>query len=191
MVEKKVYKAKRGAPFAQKKAQIYGECIEEINDKKGGAVRTRDVIEAAQDKHSAIHDYFEWDNEIAGAKYRTHQARQLLNHLTVIVKTDGEEREQKAYLNVSVITEEGRVEQIYVTINRALTDDEFRAQILAQAIKEIEYWQQKYEEYSELGAIFQAIEAAKEEMKIEESVMNRERDEWKVRVGTFKDAHQG
>ena len=191
MMEKKVYKARRGAPFAQKKAQIYGECIEEINDKKGGAVRTRDVIEAAQDKHSLLHSYFEWDNEIAGAKYRIHQARQLLNHLTVIVKTDGEEREQKAYLNVSVITEEGSVEQIYVTIDRALTDDEFRAQILAQAIREIEYWQQKYEEYSELSTIFQAIEAAKEEIKIEESVMNQQREEWKVRVGTFKDAHQG
>ena len=187
MMEKKVYKARRGAPFAQKKAQIYGECIEEIKDKKGGAVRTRVVIEAAQDKHSLLHGYFEWDNEIAGAKYRIHQARQLLNHLTVIVKTDGEEREQKAYLNVSVITEEGSVEQIYVTIDRALTDDEFRAQILAQAIKEIKYWQQKYKEYNELSTIFQAIEA----VKIEESVMNRGRDEWKVRVGTFKDAHQG
>lgn len=191
MMEKKVYKAKRGAPFAQKKAQIYGECIEEIKDKKGGAVRTKDVIEVAQDKHSPLHDYFEWDNKIAGAKYRTHQARQLLNHLTVIVKTDGEEQEQKAYLNVSVVTEEGGVEQIYVTIDRALTDNEFRAQVLAQAIREIEYWQQKYKEYSELSTIFQAIERAKEEIKIEEGIKNREREEWRVRVGTFKDAHQG
>lgn len=161
---KREFKASRGAPFSEKKAQVYGEYVDELKEKRGGAVRPVDVVKAAYDAHSVLHGYFEWDDELAGAKYRIHQARQLLNHLTVVIKTNGDERDQKAYLNVSLITEDS-VEPIYVTVERALTDEDFRKQILEKAIAEAEYWQQKYMEYTELSGIFMAIEATKEGLK--------------------------
>lgn len=180
------YKASRGAPFSEKKAQIYGRCIEEIEEKRGGTVKPVDVVNAARDSDSPLHDYFEWDDELAGAKYRIYQARQLLNHLTVVVKTNGGERVQKAYLNVSLITEDS-VEPIYVTVERALTDKEFRKQTLAKAIAEAKYWQQKYKEYTELSEIFAAIERAKEAIEIEEYVKKHQKEEWDTRIGTFKE----
>lgn len=159
----KIYKAAKGAPFSQKKAQVYGGCIEEIAMKRNGAITPRDTVDVAEDINSPLHDYFDWNDETAGAKYRLYQARQLINHLIVVVETEGGETEQKAYLNVSVVSD-GKVEPIYVTIEQALTDKEFRNQILAKAIREVEYWQQKYIKYNELVQIFKAIETTRKDI---------------------------
>ena len=161
--EKTIYRAKHNAPFSSKRAQIYGECVEEILDKRDATVRPIDVVNAASVEYSPLHDYFDWNDKSAGAKYRVYQARQLINHLvTVTVTTDGEEREDRAFLNVTVTTEGDKSEHIYVPIERALTNEEFRRQILIKAIKEIEYWKQKYNDYGELSEIFKEIERVKE-----------------------------
>lgn len=159
MEKKKKYKARNGAGFSDDKAQIYGESIERMMTEKGGMVQPVDIVNAAEYHSSPFHDYFEWDNELASNKYRIWQARGLIaGIIQVTVKTNGAGIEQRAFLNVSVNKGEERVEPVYVTTERALTDVEFREQTLAKAIKEIQYWQRQYSDYAELADIFAAIE---------------------------------
>lgn len=156
MGTQKTYKARKHAPFSDEKAQIYGECIEQIIATKKGA-RPIDVVNVAMDVHSPLHSYFEWDDELASNKYRVWQARQLQAQiLTVVVTPSGDEISQRAFLNVSVVTETTK-EPIYVTIKEALTNEEYRAQTLAKALEEIELWCNKYKDYRELIPIFTAI----------------------------------
>ena len=82
----KKYKATEGAPFSQKKAQKYGEELNAIAEKNEGKIKPQDVIERAKVKSSALHDYFDWNNDTAAEKHRLWQARNLINHITVVIK---------------------------------------------------------------------------------------------------------
>ena len=165
MVTKKKYKAKKGAHFSQTNAQIYGECLDEIAMKKNGTIKPKDVVEKAGKKSSPLHDYFDWDNNSAGEKYRLHQARNLINSITVIIKYDHKEKEQKAFFSVNESPNEEDVNKTYVVMERVMTEPELRKQVLERAVNEAEYWQQKYMDYKELGKIFVAIKITKKKLK--------------------------
>ena len=158
---KKFYKATKGAPFTQEKAQIYGECLDDIAKEKNGTVKPNDVVEEGRKKNSPLHDYFDWNDGSAGEKYRLYQARQLINHITVVVKYEDKEQEQKAFFSVNETPNEKETNKTYVMMERVLSEPELREQVLNQALKEIEYWQRKYVEYTELSKIFVAIEITK------------------------------
>jgi len=46
-----------------------------------------------------------------------------------------------------------------------MTEPELRKQVLERALKEVEYWQQRYMDYNELGKIFVAIKITKKKLK--------------------------
>ena len=45
---------------------------------RNGTLTPNRVLEAAKDKRTALHKYFEWDDKKAGHAYRLEQARQLI-----------------------------------------------------------------------------------------------------------------
>lgn len=47
-------------------------------EEKNGVLEARDVVDDARDFNSPLHDCFEWDDSIAGEKYREEQARVLI-----------------------------------------------------------------------------------------------------------------
>jgi len=49
-----------------------------------GTLRPRDVIEDARPEDSPMHSYFEWDDGIAGNKYRIQQARELIRSFRAV-----------------------------------------------------------------------------------------------------------
>lgn len=159
----KTYKATRGAPFSQSKAQAFGDCIEEIEEKNHGVVRPIQIVDAGKSKTSPLNAYFDWNDKSAGAKYRLSQARSLINHLIVVIRIGEEEREQKAYVNVNMVKDDAHIEPLYVNITKAMSNEEFRKQIIQKAMREVEYWRHRYSEYKELSHIFRAIEITKEE----------------------------
>jgi len=44
-----------------------------------------EVVNTAKDENNPLHSCFEWDDTVAGEKYREQQARQLINQFTVII----------------------------------------------------------------------------------------------------------
>jgi len=163
---KKIYKAKEGATFGKDKAELYGKALEDIEKKHNGILTPSVVLNEARNKSNPLHNYFNWNNNDAGEKYRLVQARLLINHIEIVIVHEGTEKETRAYVNVSNVTEEGDKNQIYVTVERALTNKEYRRQTLANAIREAEYWKNKYKEFKELSSIFQAIKKTKIKFRI-------------------------
>lgn len=158
------YKAKSGASFGDDRAQIYGKELEKI-EKKFGLVTPKIVVQEAKNRKSPLHDYFDWDTKNAAEKYWLVQARTLINHIEITVTMNGEEQEVRAYLNVTSTETNGNTEQVYVTVEKALTDEEYKKQVLETAIREIEYWKYKYSQYKELSEIFDAISNTKNKFK--------------------------
>ena len=54
--------------------------IEELKqiEKKYGELRPEYVVEEAKDKNHPLHNYFDWNNKVAGHKWRVYQARNLI-----------------------------------------------------------------------------------------------------------------
>lgn len=88
------------------------------------------VIEYAEkNKDSALYKQFEWDNSIAGEKYRLVQARQLMNHI-LIREIDEEEVECRAYSNITIEEEEVKSNRIYGNTIEVLKDDDQRKNLI-------------------------------------------------------------
>lgn len=155
----KKYTATKGSPFDRKKVQMYGEELEKITEKKG-VLKPLDVVEVARNKRNPLHECFDWDDSKAAEKYRLHQARNLINHISVIVRWDHTEKEQKAFFSVNETPYE-KENRAYVTFERVLSEPELRNQMIEQALSEVEYWQEKYSQYAQLGRIFVAIRETK------------------------------
>ena len=64
-------------PYAEAKLDF--EQVEEAF----GAVNSETLLAYAASKTAKLHDYFEWDNSVAGHQYREHQARHLIRSVEV------------------------------------------------------------------------------------------------------------
>jgi hypothetical protein len=118
-------------------------------------------VDEARDMNNPLHEVFEWDNSEAADRYRLQQARQLINHITVDIKYNNTNREQKAWISLDETPDDVDTNKVYVTVERVLTEKPLREQMLLSAIKEAEYWQNKYTEYRELNRIFTSIKLTK------------------------------
>ena len=130
---KKKYKARKGAKFNSKEAQVIGETIESLKDDKGH-ITSKSVVEEARNKSSSIHKFFEWDNNKAAEEFRLQQARDLVNHVVEIVIIQGECIEQKSFFSVTV----KNLGKVYVTLKDAVENKDYRKQLLSNAIATLE-----------------------------------------------------
>jgi len=151
------YRAKRGARFSNTNAQLYGECIERITG-TFGKVTPEEVVLEGKRSGSPLHNYFEWNNKKAAVSHRLDQARYLLRHIEIEIIVNDETQYQRAFLNVDIENENEEKEQVYVEIQRALSEPELRKQILHRALREIKYWKERYKDYTELSNVFRAID---------------------------------
>ncbi len=133
-------------------ASEVGAEIEEI-ERKNGTVTTSAVVDAARNEKSVMHNLFEWNDTVAGEKYREHQARQILHALVVIPETNNQTR---AFVNVVYGSQPGQTGK-YVNLNTATHDPEMMVIILSNAIRELEAIQQKYSTLKELAGVFAEI----------------------------------
>lgn len=85
---------------ANVKAEDAGKVFEELEATEEG-LTAKSLVKASRSKDAPLHKAFEWDNKIAGEKWREQQARVLINHL-VIRREDVEEVEPvRAFVTIS------------------------------------------------------------------------------------------
>ena len=132
------------------------EVIREILEvEKNDGLTAETLLDKAERKKSSLHDLFEWDNSKAGEQWRLQQARVIINEIKIIV----EDKELYAFENVriNVSEEEGLERREYKPIIEILSKEEYRKQVLRTALENINYWKEKYSEYTELQLIFDSI----------------------------------
>ena len=74
------------------------EALEQIRFENEGRLTPDDVVETAADRSHPLHDFFEWDDSIAGQQHRLWQARALIRSVKVIIA----EKSVPAFVNVKV-----------------------------------------------------------------------------------------
>lgn len=147
-MKKKVFKL---GTLSDERAQRYGEFIWELKEENGDVLRPSFVVEKAKPKSSPIHDFFEWDDNIAGQKYREWQARYLLGEIELVTVIDDKEERIRAFHNIIVENQETN-EKIrgYVTLDEIRENQNYLDIVLENAKREIVGWERRYSQYKKL-----------------------------------------
>lgn len=113
-----------------------------------------DVVEKARNIHSEMHSCFEWDDSVAGQKYRECQAGKMIRQLVIV--RDNEKEPEKTNIRVFVST--GKRDNTYTPTKLIVKkQDEYEA-LLERALAELRAFKQKYSSLSELEEILSLID---------------------------------
>jgi hypothetical protein len=137
-------------------AQTAGEEIERI-EKKEGIVSPQKIVEYSTPEDAPMHRVFEWDDEVAGGKFRVVQARQLLRQLVCVYTEEKKEPAHytRAFVNVVVNQGENRG---YVSIYTAIKIPNLMNQVVRNAMVELQNFTRKYREVQALSRIVSIID---------------------------------
>ena len=140
-------------------AETVGKCCEEI-ERTYGSITSSNMVDAARSPESELHPLFEWDDLIAGEKWRKQQAKVILSSLRIVVNESEEKPTTvRAFVNVSPPS---RTETFYVQIEKAVNDENNHQQLLLNAYRELNAFQAKYQVLNELKPLFDLINTLKE-----------------------------
>src|SRR5262245_29148308 len=84
------YLTKQEAGLVREKKQVITDRELERIHKRNGAVTPKLVLDAARDEGHPLHDFFEWDDSIAGDKYRLEQAMRMIMASKMVVVLAGQ-----------------------------------------------------------------------------------------------------
>ena len=135
-------------------ANVVGKALEEIEE-ENGEITARLVVDKATPEDSALHSLFTWDDEKAADEWRLHEARRVIAAVAVVYEEDNttENKSIRAFANVGA-----RNKAAFVTMAKALSDDESREIVLKHAIEELQAFKSKYAGLIELAEVFKSIE---------------------------------
>lgn len=136
------------------------EEIQRIKETEGLTAET--IAENARDKNNPLHDLFDWDDRIAGPKWRFHQARVLLNEIKLITPSG----ERFAFENVRLVITEKVLKREYKSVAEIMDNEEWREQVLKKAYDALLYWQSQYSNFSEFAVVHKAIEQMGQQLEV-------------------------
>lgn len=106
-----------------------------------GELNNRAVLDYAEkNTNSELYKCFEWDNEIAGEKYRLFQANNILCSISLEIKEEPAQK-QRVYVNVRSCETEKRT---FKNINEVLKNDDEYSQLINKAKDELKTYTDKY-----------------------------------------------
>ena len=123
-----------------------------------GGLTADNVLKEAAKTDSILHQFFEWDNDMAANKYRLQQARNLINRVEIVVIKDGQPRQVGAFEIVHV--GENRV---YKNVG-ILTKDEV-SEVRKAVLGELAYLKDKLSFFSELKPAIKHLEKAEKSLR--------------------------
>lgn len=140
---------------AELDAQKTGEALEKLRNKHGGEFQAEDVVAAAQSNRHPLHKAFEWDDEIAGPKYREEQAKLLVRSVVVKVETSEGSEPARAFVKVRSENDGNGMS----SIEAAMSDPDSRDYVLQQALNQLRSWRRKWATLSRYADATEAIQS--------------------------------
>jgi len=128
------------------------EELKRITEENDGILLPEKVVEEARGEDSPLHSCFNWDNDEAGERWRLHQARNLIR--CTIIYEEQTDRHIKTFVSLTSDRENGGGYREVITV---LKNKDHKAEMLADALTELQTFQNKYNSIVELSGVFDAI----------------------------------
>jgi hypothetical protein len=124
-------------------AQAAGNELERIKKSYGG-IMPKDVVNESRPTDSVLHKCFEWDDRKAAEAYREVQAREIIRNI-VVVKAVGIDDSEPVIIRAFVpVAAEDNESKKYISIDDALSDEDYTKQVIEQAKSEMIALKKKY-----------------------------------------------
>lgn len=112
-------------------------------------ITPQNVVNLARNENSKLHNDFEWDNEIAGEKYRLSQAREMIQLLAFKPKEEIHEPTRVYQISTE--------KTVYKPVEVILQNNDEYQNLLKRALLELESFKKRYSNLVELEEVFLAI----------------------------------
>lgn len=147
-------------------AQIVGEEMERIREEYGGVTK-ENFLEAARPSDSVTHCLFDWDDSVAGEKWRLHQSKVIIGSvkMTVCAETPQGKTEYKVRAFVNKEVDDDRKPAVYIPFLEAMngTESETTRRITVEnAKRELFQFANKFRTYEEFAGVIDEIDKLKE-----------------------------
>lgn len=126
--------------------------LKRIAKQHGGVLQPEDVVEFARNPDTALHGHFDWEDTSAAAKWRLHQARNVIRVNVEVLEGS------KDPVKVFVSLKSDRGVNGYRPLVSVMSNHEQRAELLQQAKDEADAWRIKYRRLIELVPVFEAMD---------------------------------
>ena len=130
-------------------AEVAGRICQELSESDGGLTPQR-LVDVSRDKDHPLHKEFEWDDSLAAEMYRKSQAAKLIRDI-VIVREDGDTHKDRQF----VITNQR--EGSYVRLDVALSNEDWKGNLLKQAKNDMVSFIAKYRRLQELTDVIEPM----------------------------------
>lgn len=159
------YKYKTGAVH-KVSASIAGPICQRLHD--NNILTPKNLVEEARPEDSPLHPEFDWDDTVAAEKWREEQARQVIKTIILYesdIRTEREIMLEEVKHEDNVETDDilksedrafvstGERNHRYVPILAALTNEEWKENLLKSAKKDMQAFVAKYHRLTELQNI--------------------------------------
>jgi len=131
---------------AKASAQKTGETLAAIKARTKGRCNSKTILTAARDKSNYLHRFFDWNNTVAGEKWRLEQARALMSCVEIVETHNGRERRLPAF--ISLIDRGGRG---YHTVQDVMNSDDLQVIALKQAEADFEAYAKRLMQFGEIA----------------------------------------
>lgn len=152
-----IYEFRVGSHISGVDPNVAGEITSKLADEN--RLTAGNLVDISRPQDAPLHDYFEWDDAIAGEEWRKSQARHLINCIVYREEKSEEEKTEpvRAYYTIA----EGKYEPTQVIIR----DDDKRRALKEMALKELVSFKRKYKNILKQCGIEEAVDEI--QMKIE------------------------
>lgn len=133
------------------------DTLRALSERDHGVLRADAVLYEAERHDSPLHGYFTWDDGEAAHKHRLHEARNLIRCTVITEPKTGQE--VRAF--VSLTTDRQSDGGGYRETIRVMGRKDDRAQMLSDALAELQVFERKYQTLSELSEVFAASRKAR------------------------------
>ena len=154
-----MYQFKAGRSVAGKKAEDVGDELARINDKHGELTPSQ-IVKESRPAKALLHDVFEWDDPTAAEEYRIHQARLVINCVTVVDEDLPDTRPVQAFVSITVMNEDEENERRYIPAQQVTTNPKLLEQHLDHLKRRLKNIRIEHAAFIELAAVWQAIDTA-------------------------------
>lgn len=131
-------------------AQAIGTVCEQLE--RMNKLTPANLVDVSRSADAPLHDEFEWDDAIAGEKYRESQAQYLIRVITI----EPEKKESEPIRAFVSIRQDD--ERRYIDTQYAMSIPETRESVLMDAIRELNAFRRKFNALNELAGVFVEIE---------------------------------
>ena len=134
--------------------------ITRIENKHGECTASL-LLDASKAKNAACHKAFDWNDKSAAHKHRLATARDILRSIEITYE-ESPDKPIRAFQVVRKLDDEddedSKSRKVYISTDAALSNPEYRAQILLRAQSELQSFKKRYSDLNELSKVFLAID---------------------------------